>query len=132
MGTNYYWYQEPPCQFCGRAFPARHIGKSSGGWCFALHVEPAEGIRDLPDWRELWMTPGSEIRNEYGEIMSAQDMERCVTKRSSPSDPHWSEEEYRRNHAEQGPHNLVRSLVDGLHCVAHGEGTWDCVTGEFS
>lgn len=38
MGTNYYLYEKPACACCGREFGSKHIGKSSGGWCFSLEM----------------------------------------------------------------------------------------------
>jgi hypothetical protein len=35
------------------------------------------------------------------------------------------------NHSQPGPKGLLRHQV-GDHCVAHGEGTWDLIPGEFS
>ncbi len=113
MGTNYYWNAEPPCVTCGRPHEGLHIGKSSGGWPFALHVIPERGIRTLDHWRAMWAKPGSVIRNEYGELVSAEEMERTVTQRT------WRDGPVR--HAE----------LDYQHCIAHGEGTWDHMIGEF-
>jgi len=39
---------------------------------------------------------------------------------------------HRENHSEPGPNNLVRHKIDDVHCIGHGEGTWDLITGEFS
>ncbi len=114
MGTNYYLHQKPDCECCGRPFEPLHIGKSSGGWCFTLHVMPEDNINTLDDWRELWSKPGAVIRNEYGERVSNEEMERCITERR------WRGEFPRR-------HDL-----DGRHCIGHGQGTWDYITGEFS
>jgi len=61
MGTNYYLYPASPCKACGRSYEAKHIGKSSAGWCFLLHVIPEEGINDLEDWKKLWYQPEAEI-----------------------------------------------------------------------
>ena len=36
------------------------------------------------------------------------------------------------NYAEPGPNGLVRAKINGVHCIGHGEGTWDYITGEFS
>ena len=38
MGTNYYWQESEPCAACGRGYEQVHVGKSSAGWCFSLHV----------------------------------------------------------------------------------------------
>lgn len=132
MGTNYYLHQVPDCECCGRPFETLHIGKSSGGWCFSLHVVPEDNINDLDDWRTLWNTPGAFIRNEYGEKVSVADIEKVITERSWGKIPSDGAAWYRENHAEPGPNNLARSIVDGLHCIKHGAGTWDCITGEFS
>jgi hypothetical protein len=112
MGTNYYLYQKPDCKCCGRPFEPLHIGKNSGGWRFALHVMPEDGINTLDDWRVLWSAPGAFIRDEYGEKVSIADMERLITKREWRGGPV-------KHHDDQ-------------YCVGHGEGTWDYITGEFS
>lgn len=132
MGTNYYLHKKPACECCGRSFEPLHIGKSSGGWCFTLHVIPEDNINDLDDWRTRWNVPGAFIRNEYGEKVSISDMEDIITKRSWAKVPSEGAAWYTANHAEPGSNNLARHLVDGRHCVKHGAGTWDCVTGEFS
>lgn len=141
MGTNYYWHQKPDCECCGREFDAIHIGKSSAGWCFSLHVMPDEGVITLDDWRLLWATPGSYIRNEYDEHVSIADMENIITERGIERDwdnARWwqgsysSEQDFhKRNYSERGPQGLLRHSI-GPHCKAHGKGTWDCITGEFS
>jgi hypothetical protein len=132
MGTNYYLHQKPDCECCGRSFEPLHIGKSSGGWCFTLHVIPEDNINDLDDWRMLWAAPGAFIRNEYGEKMSIPEMETIITERSRQERPNWTPETYRENQAEPGVNNLARHTIDGRHCIKHGAGTWDCITGEFS
>lgn len=128
MGTNYYLEQQPPCPTCGREFDRLHIGKSSAGWCFALHVIPELGINNLDDWKAKWV--GKKIFDEYGDEVSHKAMISCIT------DRRWGCEntkfDYLSNHAVPGPNNLVRSRVDGRHCVGHGEGTWDLIPGEFS
>jgi hypothetical protein len=141
LGTNYYLHQKPDCECCGRPFKPLHIGKSSVGWCFSLHVVPEDGINTLDDWRNLWADPGAYIRNEYGERVSIADMELTITARCIDKDwddPSWwtgfysSEQDFhKRNYSDRGPHGLLRHCL-GYSCVAHGEGTWDCIVGEFS
>ncbi len=114
MGTNYYLYTKPDCECCGREFEPLHIGKSSGGWCFSLHVIPEDGIKTLDDWSKLWSKPGAFIRNEYGDKIPIEEMENIITKRM------WHGNSPQR-------HNL-----DGSHCISHGSGSWDYITGEFS
>ena len=106
MGTNYYWHEKPPCSSCGRKYEPLHIGKSSAGWCFALHIIPEEDINDLPDWQKLWDTPGSLIFNEYGDILSPAAMTGVIT--------------------------IRKCSLRHSYCTKHGSGTWDCIEGEFS
>ena len=114
MGTNFYLHQEPDCERCGRSAEPLHIGKSSGGWCFSLHVIPEAGINTLDDWRRLWTERGTFVRNEYGDHVPIDELEQIITNRR------WHGEAPRRND------------VDGNHCIGHGEGTWDYIVGEFS
>lgn len=114
MGTNYYLHQKPDCECCGREFESLHIGNSSGGWCFSLHVIPEEGINTLDDWRARWAAPGAFVRNEYGEYVQLEDLEKIITQRR------WRGEFPKRHD------------IDGCHCIGHGSGTWDYITGEFS
>jgi len=137
MGTNFYFHEKQPCPHCGRGFDSRHIGKSSMGWCFSLHVYPEEGINGLDDWKRLWATPGSYIKNEYGEVESVEAMIACITERG-PRDTEkkpfgyssW-ESFHAENGSMNGPNGMLRHRLD-RHCVGHGEGTWDLLTGEFS
>lgn len=141
MGTNYYLHNKPDCECCGRPFVPMHIGKSSAGWCFALHVAPEEGINSLDDWRALWSAPGSYVRNEYDERVPLEEMEKIITQRSRDkdwSDASWwqgfytSERHFHdKNGSERGPNGLLRHRI-GRYCASHGEGTWDCMLGEFS
>ena len=114
MGTNYYWYEKADCECCGRPFEPIHIGKSSGGWCFSLHIYPDDNIHTLDDWKSLWYKPGSFIRNEYGEKILIEEMLKTITERSwRGRDP-------------------MRHEVDGCYCIGHGPGTYDYLIGEFS
>jgi hypothetical protein len=137
MGTNYYHHEKEPCPTCGHAEEGRHIGKSSAGWCFSLHVYPEDGINDLPDWQARWSV--GRIVNEYRETISAEEMLRIVTKREcgkpKTGDVPWGyatwSHFYERNHAVPGPKNLLRHQL-GEFCLKHGDGTWDCIAREFS
>ena len=79
MGTNYYWHEsgERRCPHCDQETPSRHIGKSSMGWCFSLHVYPADGIVTLDDWRAKWASGGA-IFDEYGDRVSVPEMETTI------------------------------------------------------
>lgn len=130
MGTNYYLYPKRPCPCCGRPYESLHIGKSSGGWVFALHVIPEEGIHSLADWRLRWSAPDAEIQNEYGDTISPAEMLSIITERSWDKPLRWTAAMYKRNQAEPGPHGLVRSR-ESATCT-HGPGTYDLVLGDFS
>lgn len=138
MGTNYYLYGKPPCESCGRPHERKHIGKSSGGWCFSLHVMPEDGINDIDDWERLWSAPGSYIADEYGERVSVEEMRVVIMARAH--EERWCKTPWgysswdhfhQSNHSEPGPAGLLRHRI-GPHCVKHGAGTWDCIPGEFS
>ena len=143
MGTNYYWYPEPPCPCCGRRPEPVHIGKSSGGWCFALHVYPfwvgnepgAFAADSLEAWKHKFETEGSYIEDEYGDLVSVESLLQSITQRSARNpDFEYPDSWYEENHAVPGPRGLARRKIDGDFCVAHApdDGTWDLCIGEFS
>ena len=145
MGTNYYIHLELEpklCPHCGevvdRPVEELHIGKSSYGWCFGLHVIPEKGINSLEDWTRIW--GDSSIWDEYQHPVSHEEMLEIITEREGKQanwviTPYgytsWAEF-HERNYSEKGPRNLLRHKIDDRFCVAHGEGTWDCLIGEFS
>jgi hypothetical protein len=110
MGTNYY-ARHGACKTCGHSDNEVHIGKSSGGWNFSLHVLP--NLTTLDEWVGYWAEEGVEIFNEYDEKITPEGMFRIITQRSHPD-------------------GLIRHLVDGSHCVGQGEGSWDYIAGGFS
>ncbi len=136
MGTNYYAKERTTLI----PMDGWHIGKSSAGWCFSLHVMPDEGINTLADWRRVWEHPAVIIMNEYGETLTPAEMLEKITRRSRlpnagsyPNQWYASEEDMmRKNHAVPGPNGLLRHRIDGRHCIGHGEGTWDYIEGDFS
>lgn len=131
MGTNYYWFPEPFC------LNPVHIGKSSAGWCFALRVYPDGApirgdevvVRDLPDWIELWNRPDTAILDEYGDHVTPAEMFGRITNRGSGAN--LTDAWLATNHAIRGPSGLARHRLDE-YCVSHGDGTWDCMVGDFS
>lgn len=137
MGTNYYW-QTLPCPTCQQVQDKWHIGKSSAGWCFSVHIMPDKGIQTLGDWQKQWES-GGQIVNEYGEIVAINDILTTITKRRwdrSWEDQAWfgyrNEAEFHaRNESERGPNGLLRHKI-GRFCVGHGVGPWDYMQGEFS
>ena len=133
MGTNYYLvkgehapeghFEHPLNGFLkhgtGRP-PMIHVGKSSGGWCFSLHVYPEHGIKTLSDWKAFAPTlllEGWRVEDEYGEQHTLDELWLVVERVG------WA-----RNDGEP----LLRHDIAYGHCVGHGEGFYDYITGEFS
>lgn len=141
MGTNYYWHPPPAekCPTCGHAEKrdAIHIGKSSVGWCFSMHVVPEERLNNLADWVARWVT--GRIEDEYGREVPGGEMFAIITKRDRSKIPDicppngyttWTAFHV-ANNSEPGPLGLWRHRI-GRYCVGHGEGTWDLIPGDFS
>lgn len=153
MGTNYY-LKTAACECCGLHDERNtmHIGKSSGGWCFSLHVgyhlndsDDAPQANNLEDWQALWNREGWVIIDEYGRQHTTEEILDTITNRSRESTKdsiEWGKGWYssyssfddylRKNHAVEGPNNLLRHQIDGRHCVGHGPGTYDYIMGVFS
>lgn len=136
MGTNYY-LQFGPCECCKYKRPDYHIGKSSSGWAFALHVDPDQDINSLNDVYELCKQ--GKIVNEYEEVLNIAELKNVIENRSWKPERVYGDKWYkneieflRLNCAVKGPNNLMRSQIDHIHCIGHGTGTWDLITGEFS
>lgn len=135
MGTNYYLVDISVecCPTCGKhkEEPWRyHIGKSSAGWCFAVHVDKDEGILSLDDLLPKFTDPRYRIEDEYDRVISAVEMCQIIMDRAGKPTSNNTPEFLSQNHAIVGPRNLLRAT--GGWVYAHGEGTWDYFTGEFS
>jgi hypothetical protein len=137
MGTNFYW-SESACPTCGHAEEELHIGKSSGGWCFSLHVIPEKGINSLKDWQERFARTNSRIHDEYGDVLTPAEMTSRITNRfgrpfEEQTWPMYRDEAdfHAQNDSERGPNGLLRHRI-GPYCVGHGDGTYDLIAGVFS
>jgi len=88
MGTNYYLKKKNHLtDAADRYDTGLHIGKSSYGWAFSLHVVP--GIAEsLADWKDLWSCRHFVIVDEYGERVSKEEMLSIVTERGKLSPEH--------------------------------------------
>ena len=129
MGTNYYIKNILSCPECGTPAAADyHIGKSSAGWCFSLHVDP-DGINNLEDIKRLWR--GRAIKDEYDSTISKKEMVAIITERSWKGSEQLNSEFHKLNHSEPGPNGLLRHQIDGF-CIGHGPGTYDYLIGYFS
>jgi hypothetical protein len=124
MSTNYYLHKpsSTQCNHCGHDPESEnniiHIGKSSYGWCFALHVDPTLGINTLEDWKAKWIETGVQIKNEYGDPVTTQDMLSIITER------------YPGRFCQKGLEPERHKLDQ--YCLGNGEGSWDYMIGEFS
>ncbi|MGQ4893385.1 MAG: hypothetical protein ACP6IQ_02030 [Candidatus Njordarchaeia archaeon] len=149
MGTNYYLRYH--CKECGHT-KSLHIGKSSCGWTFGLHVYPE---KDLLDLRQIWkfikseVNKGAIIENEYGEKVFLEEMLKIIRDRERPDDYKLTDEKIKdssayypyknlkefleANHAIwDDEYNLLRRKVDGIHCIGNGNGPYDYIVGNFS
>lgn len=92
--------------------------------------------RDLDGWIELFHVPGSYIVDEYGQTIAPDEIIKIIKGRRFKSrEKQMTDVEWRnylnRNHATEGPNNLLRHKIGNL-CVGHGQGTWDYLIGWFS
>ena len=145
MGTNYYAVTGP-CDCCGSAGSRVHIGKSSMGWRFSLHVIPELDLNNLEDWKRYLV--GRKIVDEYGSRITRKSLLETITKRSgnvgkgpppfknilsrSETSRHRSWEEFAAStHATiDHKHGLLQHLPE--YAVGFGDGPWDHIEGEFS
>lgn len=134
MGTNYYMmkgehfpeykYNHPLNGFLKRdsgQAPAIHVGKSSGGWCFSLHVYPGQGIKTLADWKDFatrLTEDGWRVEDEYGFIIELDELWRIIERVGMET---WRD-----------GNPLSRHNIDGHTCIGHGDGLYDYIIGEFS
>jgi hypothetical protein len=94
---------------------------------------PEENINTWQDWLDMFANyKESYIKDEYGQRISLPEFISIVTERKWKRKTEWNIDDLRRNSAEPGPNGLVRHLVNGVHCIGHGEGTYDYIIGEFS
>lgn len=133
MGTNYYMmkgvrvaeadYDHPLSAVIryGSGRPAEiHIGKSSGGWCFSLHVYPGFGVHTLADWKAFasrLVAEGWRVEDEYGDEHTLDELWPVVERVG------WKR---------QDGQPLLRHKVAEGHCVGNGEGLYDYIVGDFS
>ena len=114
MSTNYYLHA-PACPHCKIPLEEPlHLGKSSQGWCFSLHLYPED---ELSDWADIWerlehsvVSAGYEIKTEYGESVNLSLFFATVWDRSN---------------------NCKRHDIDD-RCIGHGLGPFDYFIGDFS
>ena len=125
MGTNYYARVN-----LGGPYIKIHIGKSSAGWCFALHVTD-EGIDSLAAWRRVWVQAFVTIEDEYGTLIDADTMLEIIEDRAfqwaSQRDAAW----YADNYAVPGPNGLARQTYNATMPPDLSD-TYTLISGDFS
>ena len=134
MGTNYYLHA-PKCLHCGKeSEDSLHLGKSSYGWCFGLHIYPELNITTYHRLLDLILERSNEgwtIQDEYGKTKSIEEFRDTVENRRQ-SGKGMTQDWLSKNYAVKGPNGLARHRLDGRYCLGHGEGTYDYLVGEFS
>ena len=148
MGTNYY-AQLDVCESCGHPAHQLHIGKSSMGWCFSLHMHPECGLETWDNW--VSFLKGKRIVDEYGSKISRRQFMEIVTKRRgnvgkgpppfkfpvlsrSENSRYQSWDEFAAETHGFIDHefNLLRHVPCAGHVVGHGPGPYDYLVGDFS
>ena len=128
MGTNYY-LRKSICDKCDR-YDELHVGKSSAGWHFSLHIIPELGINDLESWKKHFV--GNKIFDEYGDEITPEQMICVITERS------WNREDVpdakflRENSAEIGLNGLLAHGYSPYRRAVRTDGTYDLIGGDFS
>lgn len=139
MGTNYYvktgekyvkngWLTEE----------IYHIGKSSYGWYFALHVIPWAGLNSFEDWKEY--LKGKTIHDEYGRKVSYSRMIKTILRDSK--DESWGKQSNYEEGLVVSDDGDYKTCVGkyGLHyCIGrgacldrvNGDGCYTLVEGDF-
>ena len=138
MGMNYYcetgrmFEVECDCGFRHMMPETLHIGKSSWGWTFSLHVIPEKGLECWRDWEEV-LKDARRIYNEEGENVSLEELRETVLHRARELN---DEEKARMEEiAERDGYFLDRRswLFGGEDSRKQGEdGDYSIITGEFS
>lgn len=147
MGTNYYLRKKNYLENrYDRSDAGFHIGKSSFGWAFSLHVVP--GIAEsLEDWKVLWSSEPFIIVDEYGAEVPKEEMLSIITERGKLSPEHnysglkrrlpeipeeeWDQKTHLRRHIQEF-HHAERGNEDfkELNKINWGEG-YDLLVGDW-
>ena len=88
MGTNYD-LKYKICDECGR-FDTLHLGKSSGGWKFALQANDFKYYKnweEMKSWLEAKCDTRGRIYDEYNEEIKLKDFIDLVEKKQKIKQP---------------------------------------------
>lgn len=128
MGVNYYVSNpKTPDRF------GMHIGKSSGGWCFSLRVYPEYSLTTFQHWLDfLAKLPEPCVMDGEGGFYTVAQFKRVVENRMwAHANSAFVRKYLDSGEAVMGRNGLLSVPVDGVHCVGHGEGTWDYIAVDF-
>lgn len=103
---------------------------------------PEDWLNSMADWDTMIKSSMDPIVDEYGNEVKWSELKTGILQREWHTD--WDSESrvlpghykseaelHRTNHSERGPHGLLRSKIDGVHCVGH-DGMCDLIIGDFS
>lgn len=92
LSNGYVWnktYYPTATELSDNFYQIIHIGKSSGGWHFALAIYPQENIKTFDDWKKIFYSEGNIIKDEYNALISPEEMCSIITEREKPD---WDEQ----------------------------------------
>ena len=134
MGINFYLHINT-CDHCGRSEKTLHIGKSSTGWAFLLHVDPTGETcpRNWSEWAALIAKPGerNRVTDEDGREYTLPELVEVVMHRKGATTLETSNNTADGRWFDKSTH-LWRVTVDGDRCIETGDGTYDLIVGEFN
>lgn len=115
MGTNYYYLDDEK---------ELHIGKSSGGWVFAMKIHPKHNIKSYEDWKKIFNK--GVIIDEYETPLTTIKMIDIIENRTKYLG---HTNKVSDSYAETSPNGLHRTKI-GPYCKEHFE-TWEIIEHEF-
>lgn len=113
-----------------------HIGKSSFGWTFSLHIKPPfiNGIKEIERFLSLQSV---HVEDQNKNILTKDEMLSIIYNRIG-EDKWWNEitqEWLDQRDAIKDPRNLVRFKVGDIDvhvkCIGYEDGPWDLIVGDF-
>jgi hypothetical protein len=91
VSMEYFVDRDPPCPHCDRPYEKISIGVSAAGWMFSFRKREDLHLTTARKWFDFLAeveTKGSRIRNEYGDVLTAERFREMVdAKMPLPSYP---------------------------------------------
>lgn len=137
MGRNFYWSDETQEERQEeREKHWLHIGKSSAGWLFSMHVIPSEDIESWNDWQSVLQASG-KIFDDSHNVVTFEELRQIVEDRSAkhPLEFDWStkEELIAETITYNTKYNLLQTGPKAEHFTktVFGEGPWKYCNYDF-